>query len=163
MRSSFGVITTSPGCSAREQRGALRPLAERLRAGDAALDEHLARRVEAVHLGVAGDGALLDIEALALVGLHDGGDPGVAVDAAGCRGRGLPGGELALGRRVEMAGEAGVAYAHRAAGLGGGHRSASRPLMQHGGDLGTWAPIAVICAVELPIVLPQRSLPAAPR
>jgi len=33
-----------------------------------------------MHLGVAGDGALLHVEAFAFVGLLDGADPGVAVD-----------------------------------------------------------------------------------
>ena len=36
-----------------------------------------------VHLGVAGDGALLHVEAFAFVGLGDGDDPGVAECAAG--------------------------------------------------------------------------------
>ena len=71
MRSSFGVITTSPGCSDGQQRRALRPVAERLGSRHAAFDEHLVDR-QAVHLGVAGDDALLHVEAFALVGLHDG-------------------------------------------------------------------------------------------
>ena len=100
-----------------DQGAALRPLAERLGAGHATFDEHALDR-EAVHLCVAGDGALLHVEAFALVGLHDGRDAGVAVDAAG-RGRGLgpEGGTFARGRGIEEVGEAGVASAHRALGF----------------------------------------------
>ena len=108
MRSSFGVITTSPGFRTAEQRRALRPVAERLGARDAALDEHLVDR-QAVHLGVAGDDALLHVEALALVGLLHGGDARVAVAVAG-RGRGggscRTHGTLVRGRRLQVTGEA---------------------------------------------------------
>ena len=51
-----------------------------LDAGDAALDEGVLDG-HAVHLGIAGDGALLHVEAFALIGLHGGADAGVAEDA----------------------------------------------------------------------------------
>jgi hypothetical protein len=63
---------------------------------------------EAVHLRVSGDGALLHVEAFAFVGLYDGGDAGVTVDAPG-GGRGLVSESytFARGRGIEKAGEAG--------------------------------------------------------
>ena len=70
-----------------EQQTAL----ERMRpvSGPRAADTCRARRIPlpsrpwTVHLGVAGDGALLHVEAFAFVGLGDGADPGVAECAAG--------------------------------------------------------------------------------
>ena len=77
----------STGCSGRlrdrgEQRRAVGAVAKGLGSQDAALDEHALDR-EAVHLGVAGNGALLHVEALTLVGLGDSADPSVAECAAG--------------------------------------------------------------------------------
>ena len=67
-----------------EQQTAL----ERMRpvSGPRAADTCRARRIPlpsrpwTVHLGVAGDGALLHVEAFAFVGLGDGDDAGVAVN-----------------------------------------------------------------------------------
>ena len=62
-----------------------------------------------MHLGVAGDDALLHVEALALVGLLHGGDAGVAVEWP-VRGRGggscRTHGTLVRGRRLQVTGEA---------------------------------------------------------
>ena len=63
-----------------EERRSLWPVAEGLGAGDAALDEGVLDG-HAVHLGIAGDGALLHVEAFALIGLHGGADAGVAEHA----------------------------------------------------------------------------------
>ena len=116
MRSSFGVITTSPGFRMRQQRRTLRAVTERLGSRHAALHEHLVDH-EAMHLGIAGDHALLNIQALALVGLLDGGDAGVAVAAASGYGRGrCTGSELAGGRRIEVSGKS---VAVRVSGHGG--------------------------------------------
>jgi hypothetical protein len=69
------VITTSPlaGLQDGQQRRALGTVAERLGSRHAALDEH-PLDCQAIHLGVAGNHPLLDVEALALVGLLDGRD-----------------------------------------------------------------------------------------
>ena len=64
MRSSFGVMITSPGFRIAEQCLALRPLDERHRAGDAALDEMPVDGQVVLH-GVAFDPALLGAEAFA--------------------------------------------------------------------------------------------------
>jgi hypothetical protein len=61
-----------------------------------------------VHLRVSGDGALLHVEAFAFVGLYDGGDAGVTVDAPGGGRELVPESyTFARGRGIEKAGEAG--------------------------------------------------------
>ena len=104
MRSSFGVITTSPGCRAARRAAPWGRSAEGLGSRDAALQEH-SLDGETVHLGVAGNRPLLHLQALALFGLLQGADAAVAVDAAGeGRGGGLAGGDLTRGRRVQVVG-----------------------------------------------------------
>ena len=63
----------------------------------AALDEYPLDR-GTVHLGVAGDGALLHVEAFAFVGLGDGDDAGVAVNPT----RGAKGEGRGLARRQPL-------------------------------------------------------------
>jgi hypothetical protein len=80
------------------------------RTRDAGLDHDLIERLAALH-GPAFELAALHLERLAVLGLGIGGNSAVRDRAAGrCwrRGRGLQGGELALGRRSEIAGQAAV-------------------------------------------------------
>jgi integrase len=74
-----------------QQPRTLGSVAEGLGSRDAAFNEYSVDH-QALHGRIAGDHALLDVEALALVGLLDGRDAGVAVDVAGGgRGGSLPG------------------------------------------------------------------------
>jgi hypothetical protein len=73
MRSSFGVISTSPGLRSRQKSGPLRPLREEDRTEHAPLDEH-AVHGQAEHERVARDGPLLHVKALAFLGLAGGAD-----------------------------------------------------------------------------------------
>ena len=68
------------GLQDAQQRGTLGAIAERLRTRDAPFDEDLGdRQRRGLHLGVARQDALLDLQRLALVGLRQGRDAGIAV------------------------------------------------------------------------------------
>ena len=83
-----------------DEGGSLRPLVEGLGTGDAAFDEDMLE-AQSVHLGVAGKLPLLNVQALAFIGLGDGGDAAIAVDSAGWRAGGERG-LLPLGGGLEV-------------------------------------------------------------